>query len=373
MGTYSVVVSVVLLCCLIGSAPAVAVAPPILVSPPASPDDVQPPPIPSAGLSLGDGVTSSLGVCDPSRLALSYERPEHCRLVRSQEPEASPPERPDASVETRTGPNPWIDVLIAGLTLGGSAANSFTDGPHKPYHFTQEGWFGETTYAGGSDKASHFVSYYVVSKELTNLYRRLGHSERESLWLGFGVAAAAGLVTEIGDGTTRFGFSYEDLVMDTLGAASAALIAHYRADDLVGFRGGFLVPVTGASTCCQVAGFGRDYSNEIYTADLKFGGLARRLGVPIGPLKYLLFSVTYGSKGYPYALPEDRERQVGLEVGLNLQEILNDIGVTRDPWWGYALHMVADNIRFPFTAVGFRYDLNSGRWCGPDNGNKFCR
>lgn len=28
------------------------------------------------------------------------------------------------------------------------------------------------------DKASHFVSYYVVSKELTNLYQRLGHSER---------------------------------------------------------------------------------------------------------------------------------------------------------------------------------------------------
>jgi hypothetical protein len=95
--------------------------------------------------------------------------------------------------------------------------------------------------------------------------------------------------------------------------------------------------------------------------------------VPIGPLKYLLLSVTYGSKGYPYALPEDRERQVGIEIGLNLQQILNDVGVTRDPWWGYALHMVADNIRFPFTAVGWRYDLNSGRWCGPDNGNKFCR
>jgi hypothetical protein len=352
------------LCCVIGFvAPAVAVTPPILGAADDSPAGVEIPAIPSEGLSLADGVSSSLRLCDASRLALSYERPEGCRLARSQEREPEAAKRP----------NPWIDALIAALTLGGSAANSFTDGPHKPYHVTEEGWFGETTYAGGADKASHFVSYYVVSKELTNLYRRLGHSERESVWLGFGVATAAGLLTEIGDGTTRFGFSYEDLVMDTLGAASAALIAHYRADDLVGFRGGFLLPVTGAATCCQVAGFGRDYSNEIYTADLKFGGLARRLGVPIGPLKYLLFSVTYGSKGYPYALPEDRERQVGLEIGLNLQEILNDLGVTRDPWWGYALHMVADNIRFPFTAVGVRYDLNSGRWCGPGNGNKFCR
>ena len=368
------VVSTLLLWCLIGFvAPALAETPPIWAAPADSPDAVKTPTIPSAGSSLAAGVTPSPGVCDASRLTLSYERPAGCLIAQSQEREPGSAERPDTAAEAPKRPSLWIDALIAGLTLGGSAANSFTDGPHKPYHFTEEGWFGETTYAGGADKASHFVSYYVVSKELTNLYRRLGHSERESLWLGLGVASAAGLLTEIGDGTTRFGFSYEDLVMDTLGAASAALIAHYRADDLVGFRGGFLLPVTGASTCCQVAGFGRDYSNELYTADLKLGGLARRLGVPIGPLRYLLFSVTYGSKGYPYALPEDRERQVGLEIGLNLQEILNDLGVTRDPWWGYALHMVADNIRFPFTAVGFRYDLNSGRWCGPDNGNKFCR
>ena len=178
-------------------------------------------------------------------------------------------------------------------------------------------------------------------------------------------------MTEIGDGTTKFGFSYEDFVMDVAGAGSAALVAHFRADDLVGFRGGPLLPVSGSATCCQVKGVGRDYSNEIYTADLKLGGLARRLGVPIGPLKYLMLSVTYGSKGYPTGLPELRERQIGIEIGLNVQEILNDLGVSRGPWWGYALHLVFDNVRIPFTAVGMRYDLNHGRWRGPDNGNGF--
>jgi hypothetical protein len=48
---------------------------------------------------------------------------------------------------------------------------------------------------------------------------------------------------------------------------------------------------------------------------------------------------------------------------------LNDLDVTRDRWWGYLLHVVVDNVRFPFTAVGFRYDLNHGRWYGPDSGN----
>jgi hypothetical protein len=49
--------------------------------------------------------------------------------------------------------------------------------------------------------------------------------------------------------------------------------------------------------------------------------------------------------------------------------MLNDLDVMRDRWWGYLLHVVFDNVRFPYTAVGFRYDLNHGRWYGPDAGN----
>jgi hypothetical protein len=48
--------------------------------------------------------------------------------------------------------------------------------------------------------------------------------------------------------------------------------------------------------------------------------------------------------------------------------MLNDLDVRRDRWWGYLLHVVLDNVRFPFTAVGFRHDLNHGRWYGPDSG-----
>jgi hypothetical protein len=83
----------------------------------------------------------------------------------------------------------------------------------------------------------------------------------------------------------------------------------------------------------------------------------------------LLFSVTYGAKGYRVQPPIEPQRQVGFEVGLNLQQILNDLGVKRNTWWGYSLHLLGDNIRFPFTAVGMRYDLNHGNWHGPNSGN----
>jgi hypothetical protein len=84
-----------------------------------------------------------------------------------------------------------------------------------------------------------------------------------------------------------------------------------------------------------------------------------------------MLSVTYGTKSYPTGFPDLRERQVGVEIGLNFQKILDDVGVRRNTWWGYALHTVFDNVRIPFTAVGMRYDLNHGEWRGPDNGNSF--
>src|SRR5215813_3191351 len=277
----------------------------------------------------------------------------------------------DAPPPDRREPNHALTALFSVGVIAGSAANSFHESPHQSFHFTNEGFFGQSTYAGGADKASHFVDYAILSRELKNVYQLLGYDRATSIWLGWGVATAAGLMTEIGDGTTFFGFSYEDLVMDTAGATAAAIVAATATEDLIGFRHGFLLPRSGQATCCAVPGKGRDYSNEIYTVDLKLQVVARRANIAIGPLRYLLVSITYGTKGYPSGVPELRERQVGLEIGLNLAIILNDLGVRRDTWWGYALHVVCDNVRVPFTSVGFRYDLNSKRWRGPDNGNGF--
>jgi hypothetical protein len=58
-------------------------------------------------------------------------------------------------------------------------------------------------------------------------------------------------------------------------------------------------------------------------------------------------------------------------ITLTRTEDLDDLGVKRNTWWGYGLHIVFDNFRFPFTSVGFRYDLNHDTWTGPDNGNGF--
>jgi hypothetical protein len=270
-------------------------------------------------------------------------------------------EAPDAE-EKR--PQLLLGSVVAAGVIAGSAAVALQDGPSRSFHFTSEGFFGRNTYAGGADKAAHFVDSSLASKELAKLYHVMGWTETQARWIGFGVASLAGLAIELGDATTDYGFSPEDMLMNVLGAGTAALIATLGADDLVGFRYGFLLPQR-TDTCCPVKGLGHDYSNEIYTADLSLAGLAKRLNLNIGPFRYLLLSLTYGTKGYPHGFPADRQRMVGLEIGLNIRQILDDVGVTRNTWWGYALHAVLDNVRFPYTAVGVRFDLNDRVWHGP--------
>ena len=281
------------------------------------------------------------------------------RLAFQDIPADPAPDPALSPATTERRPNWLLTSLASGGAVAGGAINAFTDKGHQSYHFADEGWFGADTTYGGADKASHFVDYYIVSKELAKLFVVLGHTPGSARWLGVGVSTLTGLVNEIGDGTTRWGFSAEDLAMDFGGALAAALIDAAGAEDLLGFRRG----TASFDVCCG-------YSNEIYTADFHLAGAARRLGLNIGPLKYLLLSLTYGTRGYP-GDPGDSatQRRVGLEVGLDFKQILDDLNIRRNTWWGYGLHVVFDNIRVPFTAVGFRYDLNHGRWYGPNAGN----
>jgi len=223
------------------------------------------------------------------------------------------------------------------------------------FRVTHEGWFGANTANGGADKASHLVDYFIVASVFEDAYKILGHSETTAILLGFGSALAAGFANEVSDGFTRHGFSWEDFAMDAAGAATASVVSATHTRDLFGMRTSHLP--------------GSTYTHDIYSADFKISGLGRRLGVNLGPLRWLLLSVTYGTKGYRVEPPIEHQRLVGFEAGLNLQQILNDVGVRRNTWWGYGLHLFGDYIRFPFTAVGMRYDLNHGMWHGPNSGN----
>jgi len=251
-------------------------------------------------------------------------------------------------------------------------------------HGNAEGWFGRDTYAGGADKAAHFYTGQLAYSALDRAYRDLGHPPSKARALGVLNVAAASLVVELGDGFTDFGFSWEDAAVTAAGGLAAASIAAAGWEDTLGFRFGRVGsrrveegPGEAARTAVEIRSRDPDpnvlagYSKDIYTADIRLSGLLPRLGVKPGFVRYLLVSGTFGTKGYRFAPPSRRQRNVGVEVGLNLPEILASAGLTDRTWWGRTLRIFCTWLRVPYTALGYRYDLNSRRWRGPDTGEVF--
>jgi uncharacterized protein YfiM (DUF2279 family) len=312
-----------------------------------------------AGVPPGDPATADASVA-PQTFAESINEAEAAPLDATGH---MPPDTP--SVEPRPSWG-WAAVLSTGV-LGLEAASSFADHPEGGFHVTEEDWFGENTFAGGGDKVAHFAKFEITARELAVLYEHLGFSHRQSALGGFAVSWLAGLLNELGDATNAYGFSYEDLTMDTLGAGSAALVSLTDTGDLFGFRAGIVI---GDPPPREVPSIGRDYSHEIYTADLQLGGVARRLGVSDWPIRFLLVSGTYGVWGYPYGGADQRQRLIGLELGLNFAEMLHAFNVKQDTWWGILAHLLFDNFRIPYTQAGFRFDLNRHGWYAVNSSNQ---
>lgn len=280
---------------------------------------------------------------------------------------------PEAPPAPAVRPQKRKAALITTGVLIGATISTLTGGwghGFQSLHVTRENWFGQGTYAGGADKASHFVLFDTLSRELAAGYRRMGYGENRSYAMAFATSVAAGLIIELGDGSTVYGFSWEDLITDAIGAGAAVWITKHGLDDVVGFRFG-PIPAPDPNPCCAFVRVGKDYSKEIYTGDLKIAGVANRLGWRLGPARFLYLSATYGSKGYKLSTPEFRQRDVGFELGLNVVEILKATGVKDTTWWGRTLLVFFDFFRIPYTSIGYRYDLNHRRWHGPDNGEKY--
>jgi putative lipoprotein len=78
-------------------------------------------------------------------------------------------------------------------------------------------WFGE-------DKVKHFFASFVVSSIAASAGRAAGLSRDESLAVGAGIGAAAGLIKEGRDARNGGMFSIGDLVWDAAGLGAAYLL-----------------------------------------------------------------------------------------------------------------------------------------------------
>lgn len=289
-------------------------------------------------------------------------------LAGASDAPAGPGPAPAPKLFTRGTTFVTAGVLVA---MTAWAALGVEKDDYNAFFVQREKFFGKDTYAGGADKCSHFILSAFLARELTWVYEKQGHSRDQSLALSLGVTILSGVIQEVGDGFTPYGYAWEDIVADTLGGITGAALTRYELNDLIGLRFGFVPNDVPDDPCCAES-LGDNYAKEVYSGDLKLAGLAKRMHFNPGPARFLMLSATYSTKGYGFdpARP-DRQRNVGIDVGLNMPEILSAVGVPENTWWGVILYKGLNLLRVPFTAVGIRYDLNHKKWHGPDTGNGF--
>ena len=282
---------------------------------------------------------------------------------------SEPPTVPDA--ETTVSPRKdhrWF--VLGGFTLAflGLEYMAFWSSAtvNDEFTFRDEGWFGQYTYAGGADKASHLVGGYITGRLVESALVRAGTPASTARILSAATIAVTGTLIEVGDAYHGFGFSWQDALITAAGGVAGSLLAKTGWDDTVTMRFGMVGKDVPDDTSL-VYSEPNHYSGEIYTADLRFAGLFPRLKKDPGFARYFLFSLTYGSKGYPWADESIRQRLLGFELGLDLHQVALALGVPPDTWWGAPILAFFKYFRLPFTGIGFQYELNSSRWKGPNS------
>jgi hypothetical protein len=294
---------------------------------------------------------------------------------------APPPARRCVLVDcvTLTGERPPPDKLFTRPVIIWTAAAELigiingAQGPIKygsqPFHFTNEGYFQTWTYGGGLDKASHFTISANVAGLLYDAYSLHGLTPDQSFWISLGATVMSGALVEVGDGFSPYGFSFQDLTADAVGSLAGALVRRHHLEDLISFSLGLVpttIPARYTSGLDYDPSLGAGYSEEMYTVNLQFAGLARRVHVQPGIARFFQFSFSYLTKGYGYEPPlPSRYQEVGLEIGLNFPEILKAVGVDDTTWWGDSLLRAFSFLRIPFTQVGAYYNLTNQKWYGP--------
>ncbi len=261
---------------------------------------------------------------------------------------AVPTEQPPEKAEARFTKEQKALMLNAGVAAGVTAYGvGFWDWFQTEPKASSEGWFGRTTDHGGMDKLGHFWTTYSVSHLYSYLYRWWDFSPETAN--GLGALSSLGVQTaiEVGDAFSGgFGFSYEDALMNALGAGTAYILGRYpelarKIDFRLEYKPSDLSDLTD-----DVA---TDYENQRYLLAIKLDGFDIFHETY---LSYLELHAGYQARGYedfvPGSAEDDRRRSFYFGVGFNVSKLVRqytDIGIF-------------DYVQVPYTSVGVTSGLD---------------
>jgi hypothetical protein len=222
-----------------------------------------------------------------------------------------------------------IGAGAVGVALYGWRA-WWEDGLTTEFGTTDEGWFGEDTYAGGADKLGHAFSAYIGTRLFARGLEWAGNDRDRAVRLGALSSFAILLGVEIGDGLEQeHQFSWEDLVMNIAGVGFGVLLEKRPGlDDLLDFRLQYW-PADARRRADEVRE--GDYDGQIYLLVLKASGMPQLRKHPV--LRYVELMVGYGTVGFDTIddVPVSGTRLLYYGVSLNLSEVLRNTVFHRAP------------------------------------------
>ncbi len=113
----------------------------------------------------------------------------------------------------------YATTLIASYSMwwrDGNRSFSFYKSPDG------QGWLNDS-YTRGIDKIGHFYTSYFLYKLSHNLLEWGGYPETNSKEIAAALSLGLGIIVEVGDGFSKYGFDYQDLVFNTMGLGYAYL------------------------------------------------------------------------------------------------------------------------------------------------------
>lgn len=172
-----------------------------------------------------------------------------------------------------------------------------------------EGYFGATTKHGGADKTGHLYTAYTLSHLYAFTYEEWGYTQKEAALYGSLSSFAFTGLMELGDSFSAFGYSQEDMYMNTLGSLLGYLTYNFPSlQDKVDLRLEYY-PKEGVNDDILT-----DYESMKHLIAIKAAGFES-----LRTLRYLELHLGYFVRQHEQSIKE-RNHYVG--IGINLSELL---------------------------------------------------
>jgi len=236
-----------------------------------------------------------------------------------------------------------LNLLAAGtiLTWGVLNWDYFQQSPQS----ANEGWFDQETDEGGADKLGHLYTTYALSHIYASIYSDWDYHEEDAMRLGAFSALGTMTIMELGDSFSEYGFSYEDMLMNCVGAAAGYWFGtHPEWQKRIDLRLEYAPSLSDFESDVST-----DYEHHKYLLAFKASGFDLLRDTP---LNYFELHLGYYTRGYDdYQASQsidDRERTVYVGVGLNVGKLLESVWETR----------IFDYLQLPYTYLPLERDLD---------------